>query len=952
MNKKIKILLIEDNPGDARLVREFFKEAGTEFDLEWRETLSDGLSVLKRMNFDLILLDLSLPDSSGLETVEKTVSIAGNVPIIVLTVLEDEEIALKAMRKGAQDYLNKSFLESSILIRYIRFAIERKRLIADLELSNRELCESEKRLQSVIKKNADGIFVINNEGIIRFVNPAAKKMFRRSGKDLIGSPFGYPVIDSENSEIEIISRDAGTRIAALKCVKITWEGEDAYLVSMRDITEQKRTMEKQELTAKILHNLDESGTQKEIIEKILNLLKEFTGFETIGIRLKEGEDFPHYVTTGFPEHFVGAERYQCNRDESNKMVRKSNENPFLECMCENVITGKTNPAKSFFTERGSFWTNSTTELLATTSDDDRQARTSNRYNGEGYESVALIPLKTGKETIGLLQFNDKRKNMITLDMLHFFENISESIAIAILKKASEEALKQSEERFRELSDSIKDVFFAMDEDLRYTYWNAASEKLMGIKSEDAIGKSIYDVFPDTSETRRAVEEYRKVLETGKPRVFQNKYTLNEQEYYFELSVYPSQKGLCVIAKDISEKKRMEQMLLRSEKMASIGVLSAGIAHEINNPMGYIFSNLNTLLKYNKKFKDAYNFYLALAGEYLNSKSADVRNLMKKFMELNKNNNIEYLLTDMKDALEESLEGAERVKRIVADLKDFSRDEKPRMEEADINEGIEKTFNVIWNELKYKAEVVKKLGKIPLVECNIQKLERVFMNILMNAAQAIEEHGTITIKTMKKNDSVLVQISDTGKGIPEDIKGKIFDAFFTTKAPGKGTGIGLSITYKIVQEHGGSIHVDSEVGKGTTFTITLPIGRKDVAKDYKVLVVDDDDGIRDYMKSFISKYDPAILVKTAKNGFEAGDMLNSFNPDLVLLDVSMPGIDGIEVCRRIKEDKSKEDITVVMITGLEGDEIKEEALKAGAEEFIRKPFTVKDITGVLDRIMKK
>ena len=182
------------------------------------------------------------------------------------------------------------------------------------------------------------------------------------------------------------------------------------------------------------------------------------------------------------------------------------------------------------------------------------------------------------------------------------------------------------------------------------------------------------------------------------------------------------------------------------------------------------------------------------------------------------------MSDIKAAVDESLEGAEKVKNIVLDLRDFSREEKFDIKPADINNGMEKTLNVIWNELKYKVGVIKEFGNIPQVECDIQRLNQVFMNLLANAAQAIERRGTITIKTFCEGDWVVVQISDNGKGIRKEHIKRLFDAFFTTKEAGKGTGLGLSISYRIIQEHNGIINVKSEVGKGSTFAIKIPVKR--------------------------------------------------------------------------------------------------------------------------------
>jgi signal transduction histidine kinase len=184
--------------------------------------------------------------------------------------------------------------------------------------------------------------------------------------------------------------------------------------------------------------------------------------------------------------------------------------------------------------------------------------------------------------------------------------------------------------------------------------------------------------------------------------------------------------------------------------------------------------------------------------------------------------IDYVINDFTNVIKESLEGTERVKRIVQDLKNFSHKDEDEHKPADINEGIESTINVVWNELKYKANVTKEYGKIPLTKCNLGQLNQVFMNLLINAVQAIEEHGEISIKTERRDGDIVVSISDTGSGIQEDKMNRIFEPFFTTKEVGKGTGLGLSVAYDIVKKHKGDILVTSEIGKGSTFTITIPV----------------------------------------------------------------------------------------------------------------------------------
>ncbi|MCK5230469.1 MAG: response regulator [Desulfobulbaceae bacterium] len=264
-------------------------------------------------------------------------------------------------------------------------------------------------------------------------------------------------------------------------------------------------------------------------------------------------------------------------------------------------------------------------------------------------------------------------------------------------------------------------------------------------------------------------------------------------------------------------KESQSQVMQQEKMASIGQLAAGVAHEINNPIGFISSNLSSLTTYFQRFKEFIEFQSnTLAG--LNDSKIDQEIAAKR-----KALKLDYLLEDVGDLIKESLEGTERVKEIVLNLKSFSRVDERKYIAADINECLDSTLNIVWNELKYKAKVEKDYGDIKAIKCFPQQLNQVFMNLLVNAAHAIEKEGTISIKTRQNDEFIYVSISDTGRGIPPEHLSRIFDPFFTTKKAGEGTGLGLSIVYDIVRKtHKGDITVDSEVGKGTTFTIKLPV----------------------------------------------------------------------------------------------------------------------------------
>lgn len=271
-----------------------------------------------------------------------------------------------------------------------------------------------------------------------------------------------------------------------------------------------------------------------------------------------------------------------------------------------------------------------------------------------------------------------------------------------------------------------------------------------------------------------------------------------------------------LKKAIEERKLIESQLVQNAKMASLGELVAGIAHELNNPLGFIHANLGNLKKFSKKIIDLVENYDKL----------DIPEGAREEVEKRKEEiNYDYLRSRMTEMIERSSVGTGRMKKIIQDLKSFSRLDAADFAEADINGAIETTLNIMHNEYKNRIEIKKELGNLPLVDCYIAKLNQVFMNLIVNACHAIEGKGEITIKTGTQNGSVNIEISDTGGGIPEEVIEKIFDPFFTTKPVGKGTGLGLSISYGIVKQHKGEIDVKSRPGEGTAFTIKIPIGLK-------------------------------------------------------------------------------------------------------------------------------
>ncbi|WP_019581576.1 ATP-binding protein [Pseudomonas mandelii] len=279
-----------------------------------------------------------------------------------------------------------------------------------------------------------------------------------------------------------------------------------------------------------------------------------------------------------------------------------------------------------------------------------------------------------------------------------------------------------------------------------------------------------------------------------------------------------------LQREIDERKQLESQLVQSEKLASLGQLAAGVAHEINNPIGFISSNLGTLDGYFKQLQAMLNAYREAEAAITSSE------VLERLGQLREKVELEFLREDIPLLIKESKDGINRVGQIVKDLKDFSRvDSNQEWQWTNLQQGIESTLNIVANELKYKADVVKEYQTLPDIECLPSQINQVIMNLIVNASQAMgPERGTITLRTGLEGETVSIEVADTGSGIEPECLQKIFDPFYTTKPVGQGTGLGLSLSYGIVKKHRGDISVRSEVGVGTTFRVELPVRQSKAA----------------------------------------------------------------------------------------------------------------------------
>ncbi len=394
------------------------------------------------------------------------------------------------------------------------------------------------------------------------------------------------------------------------------------------------------------------------------------------------------------------------------------------------------------------------------------------------------------------------------------------------KKDLEIRVFQAKQEIEAVFDSITDPTVVLGPDGTVGRANRAFSHLVRKPFEDILGKRLAEL-PVPGASAEVASQVGRVFASAEPAQVE---LHDARGAVYQVRLFPLfRRGrveqVVVRYQDVTAEKELEHRLLQSEKMASVGQLAAGIAHEINNPVGFILSNLNRLAEYTEDLARLGENTRGLA-EAVERGTADPLEAWKAYRALRDETDLDFLLEDLGAIVAECREGAERIRKIVTDLKTFSHPGGGDWEYADLNRCLESTLNIAWNELKYDCDVEREFGEIPEVLCRPQQLNQVFLNLLVNAAHAVKEknagRGRVTVRTRADGERVVVEIADTGVGIPPGNLKRIFDPFFTTKPPGKGTGLGLHLAAGIVRAHGGEIRAESTPGEGSTFRVVLPV----------------------------------------------------------------------------------------------------------------------------------
>jgi two-component system cell cycle sensor histidine kinase/response regulator CckA len=509
------------------------------------------------------------------------------------------------------------------------------------------------------------------------------------------------------------------------------------------------------------------------------------------------------------------------------------------------------------------------------------------------------------------------------------------------RREAEEALRLSEASFRALLEGVPDAA-AIERDGRIVYANAALVATLGFeRAEQLTGQRFGDYVKDM----RGPEAVRAGALTGERRLVRRDGRTRVAEVVSLPLRFDGQPAVVSIARDVTEQRQLQARLTLADRLASVGTLAAGIAHEINNPLAFVLSNLGFLA-------DEFRHHLP-PGDGATALQARLKG--------------EPDLGEWHEVLHEACEGAERVRQIVRQLKTFSRPDEERVSPLDMHSVLESVAMMAANEIRHRAQLRRDYGDIPPVMANEGKLSQVFLNLVVNAAQAIPEgaahrHEIRLVTRRDGHGRVVVEVQDTGVGIPREVIDRIFDPFFTTKPVGVGTGLGLSICHSIISGLGGDITVESEPGRGTVFRVVLPTtepkprpvlvaaGPKQArgALRGRVLVVDDEPAVGRVLQRILREHQ----VEVANSGRQALELLErGLEPDAVLCDVMMPDLTGRDVYEAVRRAHAGMEGRFIFVSG--------GAFTTGAREFLasipnlllEKPFDEGRVRNVVEELVR-
>lgn len=552
------------------------------------------------------------------------------------------------------------------------------------------------------------------------------------------------------------------------------------------------------IATRLLNLTATTGDLHALVREALCLLCDWSGCQCVGLRLRAGHDFPYFETHGFPPGFVEAEMHLCQRDPLGPTVPEGSGDPPLECLCGCVLTGRCDPALPHFTPRGSFWTNSTTQMLATAGTALDQLRVRGRCNREGYESMALVALRAGTNLVGLLQLNDRRPERFTPQRIASVEWLADRLTMLIAHHQAQAELRSSEERFRLIVETANEGILNLDADFRVAFVNPRLAAMLGYSAQELQGQSSDAfIFPEDMADHRAWMAARvRGVTDGHERRLRRKDGGTCWTTVSGTAVRDARgrfQGVFLMIVDITRQKadveklaRMEMQLRHVGRLAMLGELMAGIAHEINQPLCTIVNFANAC-----------------------------RNLAAR---------AEPDLAKIRLWSEATAVAAVRGGEVVRRLSGFARISQAVATPLAVQELVDDALALVRFEIQPRKITLRK--DLPerelVVRADAVQICQVLVNLLRNAVEAFDEAAVdkrITVGASETAEGVEIFVRDNGPGLAAVDTAAIFDAFYSTKP--QGLGMGLAIAKTIVETHRGHIWAGGHDGPGATFHFTLP-----------------------------------------------------------------------------------------------------------------------------------